>query len=143
MSASVIDYPLPDLQGQLWAVAIEDYYPPDHAFEYFDRTGYLHKDGLVHPCTNKRDEKDIFEYSGYWSNKVAAEEALRKYLGKPPSSGHSYVATYRLDQSEVFETDIEEFLLSTTTLSEAAVQVEHLLGPNVTLIELKRSMGRD
>lgn len=51
---------------------------------------------------------------------------------------HKWEATYRLDQEEYFCTDTQTFDLDTTTLSEAAVIIEKDIGPNVTLIELKR-----
>lgn len=51
---------------------------------------------------------------------------------------HTWEAVYRLDHEKVFTTDTQEFALDTTVLSEAAAVVEHRLGPNVTLIELKR-----
>ncbi len=51
---------------------------------------------------------------------------------------HHWTATYRLDQEEEFCTDEQDFELNTTVLSEAAAVVERKLGPNVTLIGLRR-----
>jgi hypothetical protein len=51
---------------------------------------------------------------------------------------HEYIATYRIDNEEVFTTDTQVFNLDTTVLSEAAKTIEKELGGSVTLIELKR-----
>lgn len=51
---------------------------------------------------------------------------------------HRWKARFRLDHSEAFETDSQCFDLETSVLSEAAEQIESLLGGSVTLIELQR-----